>query len=166
MNHNPYAPPVAAVEDVQPSAPAERPRNVTLAVRLLWLAIFAGLPGAIYGMFNDELPPGVSRAIVTVASLIMYALLYALMSWLIGAAGKGRHWARVTHAVLISLNVLGVVWLAPKVIHNPAFAPLLKSIYNIVVYLLQTAMDVVAVVLLFTPSANAWYKTRPNPDYG
>lgn len=61
---NPYAPPQAPVADTPEPGSAEKPRQVIVAVRLLWAMLIIGMPG-----FALQMP-----------ALFEYSLLAGLLS--------------------------------------------------------------------------------------
>ncbi len=80
----------------------------------------------------------------------------ALLTWF---AWRGRNWARITHLVLLIVGMLsyGVAvvaanWLAPE---EKLFD---EEWYLNVLFALETVLDMAGVLLLFIPSANAWYR--------
>jgi len=151
MNENRYAPPVAPVADADAGAALTRPRNVKLGCWILWAELVIGLPGFFYQMFTP--PPGVEAGIPHVIYIVVMIItlgIFLLFAWFTYMAWDGRNWARILYLVLISLGLLFSFWALPK-----AFE---KSTYDGVIYIVQTVMSIVGVVLLFSPPANAWYR--------
>lgn len=164
MSENRYAPPTATVLDVESSDESiERPRTVTQGIWLLWAYLVICVPSLFLPALqsptateadSDE----VMRAMqigATVAIAVMMVVL-ALLTWF---AWKGRNWARITHLVLViigmlsyGLTLLASYWLAPG---QELFA---EDWYLDVLFVLQTVLNVAGVWLLFTTSANAWYR--------
>jgi hypothetical protein len=151
MNDNPYAPPVAPVTDVEPAQSLERPRIVVLAVRTLWAAFFLALPVAIYGVIVPD--PGTSRMMSLILTIFGVGISFAIALWLNTAAWKGRGYARWVMAVLTLLGFATLSWLyslMPEVFKTPWFI----QAFNVVSNILMVAGN----LMLFAPSANAWYR--------
>jgi hypothetical protein len=151
MNDNPYAPPRAAVNDVEPAGSPERPRIVVLAVRMLWASFVLILPESIYEILNPdpELTPGESIFI----SLFAAGIIFAITFWLNTAAWNGKGYARWVMVALTLVGYASLVWL------NQLDPAALESPWYI------ASIDVVSTILglggngmLFAPSANAWYR--------
>jgi hypothetical protein len=153
MSHNPYSPPAAAVADVDVPISLERPRHVTIAVRLLWITLLIGVPGAIYNLVTGD-SPGMSRSVQIVFTVVVWSISWSIAIWLLLSVAKGKNWARIVEAVFLALGLLFTFW-AVRVI----FA---MSWYLGAIYLLQTALNTLAVVLLFTPASNAWFRAIKN----
>ena len=164
MPDNPYAPPTSEVADVDADVVSmERPRIVSQGIRLLWAYLAIGLSQVILEGFvapasvEDEPDAALRRfqSIATVISLVVIAVM-VLLTWF---AWKGRNWARITHLVLLIIGMLsyGVAvvaanWLAPE---EKLFD---EEWYLNVLFALETVLNMAGVLLLFIPSANAWYR--------
>lgn len=152
MSHNPYSPPSAVVDDVSAPVP-QRPRPVALGVRLLWLSLVIGIPGAIYNLMITE-SPVMSKSAQVAISLVSWAIGLLIFYWLIMSVWKGKNWARIVQLVFIVLGLLFAVWSVPLVFR----AGTLMGI----TYVLQTALNMVAVTLFFLPISNAWFRAIKN----
>jgi hypothetical protein len=135
--------------------PAPEPVRISV---LLWLtAIGAGAAEALVHLLMPE-PP-------TPAQLGARFAIYAVLTVLVLALRTGRNVARWTVALLLggfgtaSLVVEPVSWLlaggAPAAFLTTADAPTLLATALRVAHL---AAVLVALVLLFRPSANAWFR--------
>jgi len=150
MNENRYAPPTAPVGELEPAG-LTRPQYVKLGCWILWVELLVGLPRFFTQMVNP--PPGVESGIphvIYMVAMIIALGIMLLLAWFTYMAWDGRNWARIVHLVLASLAVLFSFWGAPK-----AFE---QSTFDGVMYVVQTAMSIAGVILLFSPPANAWYK--------
>ncbi len=150
MSGNPYAPPTAQVANVDPDLPLPRPRAVSLAILFFWISVAVSLPlwfvdGAVDTSDSDVF------AVMVIGWIIGIALL-AFTIWVIVSIGRARNWARITYSVLAILGWLMVIVDLPGLVASPW--------YNWLGYLLNAALDVAIVVLLFTPAANAWFRAR------
>ena len=145
MTHNPYSPPQTAVADVP--APA-RPGNVTIAIWLVWAALILSPAVGIHQAVYTSSGIGVVAGLVTLA--LMYVIVVGLGIWIIGAAAKGARWARIVVSILALLQVASIVTAAVQGFSHYA-AP---------VRYLEALLFSAALVLLFTPAANAWFRPR------
>ncbi len=131
------------------------PRVLSAGFRLYVLAmVLTPLAGAF-----DPSPPGAGAAGTGGASLgMLIAALVPLLivkALLILTAYRRRNWARIA---LLILTGLGLGAYSPHLVHAIAEHPL----YGILNLLLVIA-EAVAIVLIFTPAANRWYKPPPPP---
>src|SRR3954467_4713846 len=112
MDHNPYTPPAAPVADALEALPAERPRNVTTAVALLWITAalnFAFTTATKYYPLHQAVG---NTLWLFVPLAIGLAVGFGFCWWIYGAVGNGRNWARIVVAVLTVLGGCGDLWLA------------------------------------------------------
>ena len=133
-------------------AALDRPRIVVLAVRLLWGSLLLGVPVTIYDMFQPE--PGVPMWLNIVATLFGWLIGFGISYWLYTAAWRGRGWSRIVQAVLLALGVLAIpviMKIAPQIIR-------MLQLHVVIIYLVQNLIGIAAVGMLFSPSANAWYR--------
>ena len=63
---------------------------------------------------------------------------------------QGRNWARIVHLVFLGLGLVMIYWALPKTFS--------MSTIRGVVYVVQTLLNVAAMMLLFSRPANAWFK--------
>jgi hypothetical protein len=150
MTHNPYAPPSSTVTDIDAGVPIPRPPLVQLAYVLCWLSLVAGVP-SIVDTFMDG-GPVTETAAFKVGMSVFYVALMMFAIWVIVSIGRARNWARIVYAVLTALSLLSMFGSLSELLARPWYAWSSS--------LLSTAMDVVIVVLLFLPAANAWYRVR------
>jgi len=132
-----YSPPQAVVEDPPDARRGERPRNVALAMKLLWASFALGIPSAVQGFLET---PALWFVVVTLLVTTFAVFLYFKLA-------SGRNWARI---VLTGLVALGSLALAA-----PAEPRLL------VLQILDfgcLALELVAVWLLFTRDAAVWFR--------
>jgi len=156
--HNPYAPPAATVSDVEaPAAPRARPRSVTLGIAVLWAN--AALALLYNGLFLRTRVPDLPSPMFA-AILLVYALLgVGIAAWVSIKLARGRNWMRMLLLVvmliaLLSLTVLLRNWAIVQRLY--ANAPALGALSG-----LRLILDIVLLALLFTPTANAWFRPRP-----
>lgn len=160
MSQNPYAPPAATVADLDDrTVSLDRPRNVVLAVRLLWTEVAIGIPGLVYEAFNppgDDSDPSLYWThLAGLAVTVGFLALSVIINWKIW---QGRNWARIVGLVLLIVGLLmSVIGYATSYFVSNEVPDLGTPLFA-AVYLLQTLLDIVAIWLLFTASANAWYR--------
>ena len=72
------------------------------------------------------------------------------MAWLIHKTNIGRNWARIT---LLVLYVVGVLLAIPAFFMGPP-----TSIFYIGVFIIQAALQAVALFMLFSSDARPWFR--------
>ena len=152
MSQNPYAAPSTSVADFDSSAALVRPRVTTTGIGLFWLMLAVGAVSGIFSVFTEEFPQDLPRGPIIGLTLVVLAAVYAIVFWILAAAGKGRNWGRITLTVLTALSVVVTVLVGP--------AKLVPDLAQRVLYLAQLAVEVVGVVLLFLPASNAWFAAK------
>lgn len=144
MSNNRYAPPVAAVGDIAEEGPP-RPLQVTWAVRLLWATTICSLPQLYAAAVHA---PSTAGLIVTLA---FEGLMIAFGCFLYVCIHRGRNWARIVTLILTVLSTAAGV-LALDITRLPA----LEQAFDVI----NMAVDIVCMVLLFVPPSGAWFKAR------
>ena len=145
MGENPYSPPGAEVRDVDRKLPPmERPWEVGLAARLLWISIVAGIPISVRE-YQDGLTDG------SATFLLYFTLaLYAISVWMVLSIRNGRNWARI---LLLAFNVLNLLSIAL------AYDEFLKyPTGELLSLLIVVALDFTALCLLYTRAGAAWFR--------
>jgi hypothetical protein len=153
MNDTRYAPPVAAVTDPEPPSVLERPAIVVLAVRLLWTGFAVSCVASIVGLF--ALPANAPLGVIMMLTLIGLAIASAISYAIFSAAWRGRGWARWVIGVLVALAFVAValMWqLLPR--------PLSMPWHTTASFCIRMALYATALVMLFSPAANAWYRDQ------
>lgn len=148
MSRNPYAPPTVSVAD-PPGAPLVRPVVVRRAVQLLWISFGIGLLG------------GLSHAGPSEPWTLMLGFMAAfgsILAWLIVNIARRRNWARITYLILAVLSDVDSVtsFQSSRSLYHAHPSVLVLDVTGLVV-------EAVGLCLLFTKSANAWFKARPEP---
>ena len=145
MERNPYAPPVSTVADPV-EVRSERPKEVTLAVKLLWLSFFLGLISLFF-------QPAMNNRLQGVAVLIVMGISFAIWAWVISKIAKGRNWARITFLVL---GILGTVF---NIVATPMMMPLYKAQpVSAAISLVNFVLEIYTIYLMLTAPARAWFK--------
>ena len=145
MSRDPYAPPGARLADPQePRDVFPKPRQVRVAVALLWLSLALGFP-SIYLQFGRADSP--DERIVLLAFMVPLVALSAFLNLKISA---GRNWARIAFLILVGLALL--IFLLPD--NRDAGAQGVEIALDV----LTTALDLVAACLLFTRPGALWFR--------
>jgi len=122
------------------------PRQVQIAVALLWLSLALGIPEAVLSTRPVE------GGGVGVALTVIMLLLFGLVGFLNLKVYQGRNWARI---VMLALTVLSVVVMLFPSDESRADGPLLQGLY-----LFDVLIEVVAMYLVFSKPGSLWFK-RP-----
>jgi hypothetical protein len=143
MERNPYAPPVATVADPV-EVRIERPKEVALAVKLLWASFFIGIVGVF-------LRP--AQQVPFIAILIVSILAFGFWAWVITRITEGRNWARILFFVLIGFGLaFAVVFLSATV------ALYRERPFNGFLAAINYALEIYTLYLLLTAPAREWFK--------
>jgi hypothetical protein len=153
---NPYQPPKARVEIMAP--PRELPpppTTVIVALVLLWATLAIDVLDS-FGMLIDAPRIAGAPAWDLPARVIVTSVPIALFGWFIWKIATGRRWARVACLILTSCSLS---WFLMEVTggFGDATTPTVGRIA-------EHALPAIAMVLLFTPSANAWFRSRVAED--
>lgn len=114
----------------------KRLENVSIAVKLLYLALFLGILSLIIN----------ASELLEIMSLgFFYYLLiftYGFYFYIVYKIGEGKNWARITYLVLFIIGICLVV-----------FSPTLNMLGSIVLIL-----EIIALILLFGNKSSKWFK--------
>lgn len=140
-----YAPPATEVADppVVPALPS-RPRQVLIAVALLWLSLVLGIPEAV--LSSRQVEGGAAGAAVAVVMLV----IFGLFGFVTVKVYQGRNWARIVMLVLTALSVLAMLFPSDE---SNAQGPGLQGLY-----LFDVLIEVVAMYLVFSKPGSLWFK--------
>ena len=126
----------------------EKPSQISTAVNLLWASLAIGFVNTL--MDTQDLgsiaPPAFTNFILI--------SVFAVMALLIVFISKGKNWARITSLVLF---VLGSLPSIPLVLGEFTRSPVLGA-FSII----QIALEVVALYLVFTKPGAGWFKKQEN----
>ncbi|MCK2242627.1 MULTISPECIES: hypothetical protein [unclassified Crossiella] len=138
------------------------PTSVRYSAALWLAAVGAGVAETVLGVLEHQ--PTVDEAVVPVGIRVVVT---AILVPLILAFRRGRGWARVALALLLgvagtlSLVVEPISWLAAG---NDPVALFAGADAGFLVFAVVRALHIAAVfgalVLMFTPSANGWFRRR------
>ena len=125
-----------------------RPKAVSIAVGLLYLTIGVGM---LRSLVEGRLLPMLEALweMPILSTLLIGAILGAVI-FLYRQVGQGRNWARVT---LLVFFILLVPFAILDVIQRFG-----ENVVSATLVLMQETMSSIALVLVFTPSANAWFR--------
>jgi len=148
---NPFKPPRAELE--VPKDPGPMPQRVRIAVYLIWASLAVGLLVNV-AMWTDVVArmPGPRAPLLmeVVNGLIGFGIV-AFLAWKVR---RGRNWARWLYTVLTAMGVLGALVMV-------GFAASVLKGFPPIVWIsgaVNTAIQVVAVFLLFTGEAPEWFR--------
>lgn len=144
---NKFAPPMAQVADPEPQRLLpERPRQVRLAVALLWLSFVIGIPTWLLGAARNPEHGYEPVALVVTALLFAFSALLNLLIY------KGANWARI---VILVFALIGAVFLL-----LPLDEPHPPGLLEKALYVADLLLQVPALYLLFTAPGSLWFKRR------
>lgn len=142
-SRNPYEPPAARVAD----AVAPRPKPVTIAVALLWTQMSIEVLDKVLDA-RDGLQRGETVMLASNFTMVMMVLVCGLIFMI----GRRRNWARITYALLFSLGM---------VVQIATWRTTLEGLpREMLAIILQSALQLAAMILVFQRVANAWFETR------
>jgi len=121
----------------------QRPREITLATRLLWVTLLLGVLNSML-QWSHLREVGSVGFILTVQGGTLF-----VMVWLVIQISRGRNWARI---LFLLLFVAGIA-LEPRVV----LASLTISPVGGAIALVQILMQLVSFYLLFVSPGRAWY---------
>jgi hypothetical protein len=153
MERNPYAPPVSPVADPA-EARGERPKEVTQAVRLLWISLAL----SIAGLFMQPLratTDAEERTLTLTVLIIGGGIGFGIWAWVVAKIARGRNWARITFMVLTVLGLVITPFMLPYSLPAYRAQPL-----SAVVAVLNAVLELIAFYLLLTAPARAWFKPQ------
>jgi hypothetical protein len=136
---------VADIESAQDFA--AKPVQVKAAVILLWLTLGVGL---IRSATNLQALHLQGYALFGVA--LIFSISVSLVGLWTYRISRGGRWARLTYGLMVTMGVLGYLLgfvKSPPAVH-----------LNFLLLAFQSVLQMSAVVLLFTPPANRWFRGR------
>jgi len=121
----------------------QRPREITLATRLLWVSL-------LLGVLNSMLQWSYIREKASVGFILtVQAGTLIILVWLVYQTGRGRNWARI---LLLLLFVAGIA-VEPRAV----LASLTISTVSGGIGIAQLLMEVLSLYLLFLSEGRSWY---------
>jgi hypothetical protein len=123
----------------------EKPKNINNSIILIFLSLIVGL----FKIFLD------SDFLLSLGPIqgtaITMAFTFAIMFFLAYKIWRGRNWSRIIFSVLFILGIY------PAILLMPAEAE--RSIAVVIGSVIQTTMQVAAIILMYMPASNNWFKS-------
>ena len=146
MPQGPYTPPTARVEDQAIDA-GPRPRQVIIAVALLWASFILGIPS--WYLAAQREPEIMLHPVMIAFSAIVFFFCAAVNVYIY----HGRNWARIVLAAFIALSVLLLLMPAETVPASP-----LENLLTMI----GLVLDGIAVYLLYAQPGASWFRRPPS----
>lgn len=131
-----------------------KPQKVDTAVKLLYASLGLGIISSV--LFPPGLDEVSSFGSALNDSLFIFftaGLTFGLTWLLIYMIGKGKNWARITFLVFF------IIGIPLSIVTFPLFLLLSYTpVIDVSLFLVQTGMDLVALVFLFQEESSAWFK--------
>lgn len=138
-----FAPPTSDVGDRAPEREPP-PGRLVLAVKLLWASLALGIPSLVY-----EAGRSADGAVASFIGLAVQLAMVAFVAYVNVSIFRGRNWARIV-GLLLTLLEVAFLLAAPTL----PDAAVIETVCNWI----AAALDVAAMVMLFTLPASAWFK--------
>jgi hypothetical protein len=126
-----------------------RPSQVSRAVVLLAASLLVGMVTSV--LLRNYMPMPMGPGF----TLLIQVFSIALMAFFIFMIWAGHNWARITYLVLFGLGMIAVV---PAVRLYFQYSPIVGALS-----LLQTLLQVIALVMLFTAPGREWFDDSRTP---
>jgi uncharacterized membrane protein YuzA (DUF378 family) len=148
-----FAPPAAVVADVaRERVLAQRPRQVVVALVLLWAGVLLGLPIMVFEFAKASASAPAAGMVVVVFFAAMF-VVSAILNILIG---RGRNWARIAYLLITLWSMYIFLTSLSELFAKPG--------YEIAFELLDTALDFVVLPLLFFGPGARWFRSVREQD--
>jgi hypothetical protein len=146
---NPYAPPVAQVDDVI-ERPTERPVQVVWAIRLLWAYTILGFIPFLSNIV--AVIRGTGQIAAFVGGIIGTIIGLLLSVWFIRKISIGRNWARRLGVVYCGLGYIGLIlfWIIPIALPIPPLERIVSTV--------QLVPDTLAMALICFGPGKYWFR--------
>ncbi|WP_368497044.1 hypothetical protein [Herbiconiux sp. A18JL235] len=128
----------------------KRPGGVTLVAVIVWISgaiqVIGGVVGLVTASTTAEVN-GVPESAGTITATSIVAIVLGIVTVVVGAALlRGSQIARVLTTIVLALNLIGGVYL------------ILATPSNLLQGVLNAVLAVIGLVLLYTRSANAFFR--------
>lgn len=124
-----------------------RPNKVSIAIKLLYLALIIGAIRSIFEIFILTQTESINFIIFII--LFVLAIL-AILAFFIYTIERGRNWARIIFLILSIVSIpFSISPLLQSLITNPIFG---------VIEMSQIGLEITALVFLFQKSSNKWFR--------
>jgi hypothetical protein len=151
VERNPYSPPISPIADVVADLPTlETNREVMLASKLIWASLVVSLVGMVHEFLSrSALAIRLSVAVVAVISV-------GFSWWNVSKLKAGRNWMRILVTIIYVFSYFSIVGLWQSY-YAKVFADYPENAIKAVVFVINTMLSVVIVVIINLPSARAWF---------
>ena len=130
--------------------PTTRPKNVQLAVTILYVTLGLGVISGVLQMLTHARSIGVGGV---VSRMFTTLVVFVVMAFVVMMVGRGRNWARMALVVLFLVGVL------------PSIIPLIRFFathpISGLLGLAQLVLQIAAFVFLFQPDSSQWFRENP-----
>jgi hypothetical protein len=130
--------------------PSARPANVAAAMKLLYATLGIGVLRSVVEFH------GLSEAVPAEFIVTVWVLVITIMLTLFHNIGVGRNWARIVFLVLF---VAGLPFSI-----EPLLLSLSSNVVSGILGVAQMAGQITALIMLFRPDSNAWFRKPTKPD--
>lgn len=156
-NDNPYAAPQTPLALATPPIEPLKRIPPIVAVPVLLLAVGLVVYAVVWLM---RVLPLVSMRDMSAVPFAMALFFLAVRGCVLFKVWRGRNWARITLVVIVVLGLVGDAVRWRTLMSMPAYRS--NIVWDWWQYLTaaQPAVNLIAVALLFTPSANSWFRKR------
>ena len=165
--YEPYPSSGASKAELAPE-PAQQPRSVRTAVRLMWVAAGIEVVALIIALLTrSALKAAILRrhphytatqlhtaeSAQTVVLVVGALIAVALWLWMAWANGRGHNWARVVSAVFFGISTLGLIVSFPEG----------RGVGDIIVGAILWLIGLAVIVLLFRKESAPFFARQPGP---
>jgi hypothetical protein len=138
-----------------------RPKNVSTAIKLLYLSLILGIINSVLvviTLINSPVTslPSAYLGITTGITIFILFVTLALLAFFIYKIGKGKNWARILYLILFLIGI-------PSAVINLIQFFTTWAISGIIGFC-EIILDAVAVILLFQKSSSAWFNLKKKAE--
>lgn len=154
--HDPYRPPATTLESPA-AAPRKRgvpPPSIRNAGRILWVSVATIV--AFMVAWGTGLVRGPGGASMPAVAVLGNVVTIAFLLFVADSALKARNWVRWVFAVLWGMGFVSLAFSLAFALEAWQGIPLSFRLMNLV----QTALQLWAIILMFTPQSAAWFASK------
>lgn len=126
----------------RPNDDSDKPKQVVKGIILLYIAF-------ILSMITDWLD-GIG--------VVPFIVVFLFISFFISSTNQGKKWARVVMLILVFFNLVLFSSNIVQLLNNSEKEKFTNLV--MVFYAVEIAVEIVALVLLFSKPANAWFNVK------
>jgi hypothetical protein len=131
----------------------DKPKSVSTAVFLLYIALILGIIGGLIAIFSQSAAQGMPAQQMSPAGGIIAIIIVALINWFfIFKIGRGRNWARIVYLILFILGVIGWILGFTTAMETQGLLPVIIGLVNLVLVL-------IAMILVFSGRGAAYFRS-------